>query len=159
LANAFRKRGHAVLTDDLCIVRPGVLGRMLAFPGVPQTKLWMDSLRQLGLPADGLGRVRRAIEKRSLRLSDDFHAGPLPVRTLYALDDHNVDGCELQHVHGADRLTILKRQTYRFGFLPDGALKANHFRHALQLAQHATVATLRRPSGSFQLDALVQLID
>src|SRR5690606_97236 len=29
-ASAFRQRGHAVLTDDLCVVRPGADGRMLA---------------------------------------------------------------------------------------------------------------------------------
>ena len=43
LASAFRKKGHAILTDDLCVVRPGTDRVMYAHPGFPQTKLWLES--------------------------------------------------------------------------------------------------------------------
>jgi hypothetical protein len=53
LAAAFRKRGRPILTDDLCVVRPDGSGRMLAHPGFPEAKLWLDSLQELDSAASG----------------------------------------------------------------------------------------------------------
>ena len=159
LASAFRKKGHAILTDDLCVVRPGPDARMLAHPGFPQAKLWIDSLKQLDISPEGLQRIRRKLEKRSVPLGGDFAGAPLPVRKIYLLRPHNKDEMKLNLVQGPAKFNLLKNQTYRFGFLAGINDKVGHFQHALRVAQQAPVAVALRPSGSFQLGELVALID
>lgn len=159
LAAAFRRKGHAVLTDDLCVVRPNGTGGMVAHPGFPQTKLWLDSLKQLDLSPDGLRRIRTKLEKRAVPLGADFVAKPLPVGRIYLLRPHNKPDLKIEPVAGPAKFAILKNNTYRFGFLAAIEGKAGHFQHALKLAQQSPVAIVTRPSGSFQLDELVTLIE
>lgn len=154
-ATAFRKRGHAVLTDDLCVVRPGADGRMFAHPGFPQCKLWLDSLKKLDFAPDELARIRRKLEKRALPLGGDFSTTPLPVKKLYLLRPHNRAEIKLTATQGPQKFSILKNHTYRFGFLAGIDGKAGHFQQALKLAQQAPLAIAVRPSGAFQLDELV----
>lgn len=159
LASAFRKRGHAVLTDDLCVIRPGPGGGMMIYPGFPRMKLWLDSLKQLEVSPEGLRRLRHKIEKRLLPLGEDFATAPQRVKKIYLLRPTNKDDLDLTAVHGVQKFSILKRHTYRFGFLAGIDEKAGHFQQALKLAQQAQLAVARRPTGVFRLDELVQLIE
>ncbi len=159
LASAFRKRGHAVLTDDLCVVRPRADGRMVAYPGFPQTKLWLDSLEQLNVSPEGLRRIRNKLEKRAVPLAESFASAPLPVKKIYLLRPHDQDELGLRPVEGPRKLGILRNHTYRFGFLAGLDRQAEHFQQALKLAQQAPVSIVVRPSNAFRLDELVKMIE
>lgn len=159
LASAFRKKGHALLTDDLCVVRAGDDGKMRAWPGFPQTKLWLDSLKKLDVSPDGLRRIRTKLEKRALPLGDDFAATPRLVKKIFVLRQHNKDDIRLTPVVGPAKFSILKNNTYRFGFLAGIDGKAGHFQQALALGQRAPVSVVVRPSGAFKLDELVTAIE
>jgi hypothetical protein len=159
-ASAFRKKGHALLTDDLCVVRPGPDGRMLAYPGFPQTKLWLDSLQQLDLSPGGLRRIRNKLEKRAVPLAAgcDFTTTALPIRKIYLLRPHNKPELKISPAAGPQKFAILKNHTYRLGFLADVESRAGHFQQALKLAQQAPLSVVVRPSDVFQLDELVSAI-
>ncbi len=159
LAAAFRRKRRAVLTDDLCVVRPDGAGRMVAYPGFPQTKLWLDSLKQLDLSPEGLRRIRTKLEKRAVPLGEDFVSVPLPVKKLYLLRPYNKPELKIEPVVGPTKFAILKNNTYHFGFLAAIEGKAGHFQHALKLAQQTPLAIALRPNGSFQLDDLVATIE
>lgn len=159
LAAAFCQRGHRVLTDDLCVVRPEGGERMVAFPGFPQTKLWLDSLKRLDITAEGLSRIRRKLEKRAVPLVGDFAQEPLPIRKLYLLRPHNKDEMKLNPAQGPAKFAILKNHTYRFGFLAGIDDKVGHFQQAMQLAQQAPMAVVLRPHSPFRLDELVATIE
>lgn len=160
LATAFRQRGRAVLTDDLCVVRPGAGGRMFAEPGFPQAKLWLDSLRQLEISPDGLRRIRNKLEKRAVPLGTEFATAPRPIRKLFVLRPHNKPDLSIEPVLGPAKFAVLKNQTYRFGFLAAVEGKTGHFQHALRLAQQAGLAAVERPDRSeFKLPELVAAIE
>ncbi len=160
LATAFRQRGRPVLTDDLCVVRPhGPDGRLLAFPGFPQTKLWLDSLTELEFSPQALRRIRPQLEKRAVRLESDFATQSLPLRKLYLLRPVNDESLELRQLQGPRKFDVLKRQTYRFGFLTGGEGMAGHFQHALRVAQETPMALLIRSNVRFRLDELLDLIE
>lgn len=158
-STAFRKRGHAVLTDDLCVVRAGPDGRMLAYPGFPQSKLWLDSLEKLDFSPESLTRIREKIEKRALPLGDDFSAHPLPVKKLYLLRTHNQEEIKLTPTQGPQKFNVLKKNTYRFGYLAGIDGKTGHFQQALQLAQQAPVIIATRPREGFKLDEFVAALE
>lgn len=159
LATAFRQRGRATLTDDLCVVRPDADGQLCAHPGFPQAKLWLDSLEELELPAEGLRRIRGKLEKRALPLAEDFRAAACPLRKLYVLRPANRPQLELSELSGPRKFDVLKNQTYRFHFLPAGEPQAQHFRRTIELAQRVPVALIVRPDGAFQLEALMAAIE
>jgi hypothetical protein len=159
LAAAFRNRGHPVLTDDLCVVRPGAGGRMMIYPGFPQAKLWLDSLEKLDVSSEGLRRIRSKIEKRAVPLGKAFAPAPLPVKKLYLLNPTSRPELELLPVSGPAKFDILRCNTYRFRFLADVDAKAGHFQLALQLARQVPVTVVVRPESSFCLDDLVTLIE
>lgn len=160
LAAAFQKRGHRVLTDDLCVVRPGYGAAMMVQPAFPQAKLWIDSLQELNVAVEGLRRVRSKIEKRAIPLGETFAQDPLTLKCIYLLNPVNRSGLTLVPVQGPAKLEILKRNTYRFRFLASVDDRADHFRHALRLAQQVPLKVIaRRESSSFQLDELVALIE
>ncbi len=158
-ATAFRKRGHSVLTDDLCVVRAAPDGRMLAFPSFPQSKLWIDSLQKLDFSPDGLTRIREKIEKRALPLGPDFSEHPLPVKKLYLLRSHNQADIILNPTEGPHKFNVLKNNTYRFGYLAGIDGKAGHFQQALQLAQQAPISIAIRPRHGFKLNEFVAALE
>ena len=159
LATAFRRKGHAILTDDLCVVRPDATGRMIAFPGFPQTKLWLDSLKRLEISPDGLQRIRQKLEKRAVPLGADFVAAPRAVRKLYLLSPYNRTELVLTAVQGPQKFAIIRDQTYRFGFLASIEGKAGHFQRGLRLAQQVPLSVVQRSTGVFQLAPLVEAIE
>ncbi len=160
LAAAFRQRGWRVVTDDLCVVRTGPDGDLSAYPGVPRIKLWLDSLGRLGIPAEGLGRIRREIEKRAVPLgADEFSSRPEVIARLYVLWPHNEEEVKLGPVKGSEKLAALTRHAYHFGSPPNANRKAGHFQQALKLGRQAPMARALRPAGSFRLDELVGLIE
>ena len=158
-ANAFRKRGHAVLTDDLCVVRAGPDGRMQAYPGFPQSKLWLDSLQKLDFSAEGLARIRHKIEKRAVPLGADFSTSPLPLKKLYHLGAHNEDGFLLLPSAGPQKFHLLKQNTYRFGYLAGVEGKIGHFQQVIQLAHQVPLVIAIRPRDGFKLDQFVSTLE
>jgi hypothetical protein len=158
LATAFRRRGYAVLTDDVCVVRPDARGRMCAYPGFPQAKLWLDSLQQLEFASEGLRRIRGKLEKRAVPLADQFRDQPLPLKKLYALGTHNKDELKIAAVSGPAKFSVLKNHTFRFGFLAAIEAKATHFQHALKLAQQAPLSSVVRGDDLARLNELVDAI-
>lgn len=161
LSSALRLRGHPLLTDDLCVIRPGPGGALLAHPGFPQAKLWLDSLDRLELPAEGLRRIRHKLEKRAVPLSpgEGFHPEAVPVRKLYLLRPRNEPGIEIRPVVGPAKFLALKEQTYRFQFMADADSRTGHFHHALRLAQETPLATVARSRGEFLIEELADRIE
>lgn len=159
LAAAFRQRGRAVLTDDLCVVCPGADGRIEAQPGYPQMKLWLDSLKRLGIAAEALPRVRPKLEKRMVALDAAFHPAPLPVDRLYLLVEHNKPEFKLEPAKGPQKFRMLRNHTYRFGSMAHVAFKAEHFKRVHELAQQVPLASLVRPMAGFKIDELVERIE
>ena len=158
-AAAFRRRGCAVLTDDLCVVREGADGRLMIHPGFPQMKLWLDSLEKLDLSADGLRRLRHKIEKRVLPLGDEFATAPQPVKKIYVLHPTAKDALHLTNVDGPRKFRVLKSHTYRFGFLAGIGDKTGHFQLAMKLARQVPLVIAARPEAPFRLEELVDLVE
>lgn len=160
LAAGFRRRGFAVLTDDLCVVRPTIDGQMAIYPSFPHMKLWLDSLQKLELSAAGLRRIHsRKLEKRALPLGGEFVSEPLPIRKLYILRRNDGKEILLKALEGPSKFAALKNQTYRIGLLRYLNRREGHFARALELARAVPMAIVARPSHMFCLDELVSAIE
>lgn len=159
LAAAFRRRGRAVLTDDLCVVRSLPDGLPAIQPSFPHMKLWLDSLRQLEIAPEGLRRVRNKLEKRALPLGREFAAAAKPLKKLYVLNPTNESGLSFNPIKGPLKFRTLRNQTYRFGLLAGEKEKLEHFQQAMKLAEQVPVVVVQRPEAPFNVEELMDRIE
>lgn len=87
LAAALVRRGHRLVSDDVCAIDAGAAGGPVVRPAFPRVKLWQDSLEAMRIAADGLHANRFGQNKYYLRFSDpaDFQATPVPLESVYLL--------------------------------------------------------------------------
>lgn len=157
LAAAFHRRGHSLLTDDVCVVR-GTEGGQIVQPGIPRLRLWLDSLQQLEIAEDGLAEVRQGLLKRNLA-EVKVATEALPVLKAYVLAASNKDAFRLRPLKGPRKFEAIKNQTYRLRFLEGLGTKGSHFQKGLALAQAVPIAHVERPRFPFRLDELVERIE
>lgn len=140
LAAEMHRRGLDVLSDD--VVPVDATGH--ALPGFARIKLWQDALDRLGVPSDGLARVRAEHAKFHLPI-ERAAVDPLPVRWLYLLDRH--DGpLRLVPVRGAEVFNALHEHAYRHEILV-GAHRRTHLVRSAALAASARLTRVDRPRG------------
>jgi hypothetical protein len=155
LAAHFRERGFAVLADDIAVIRFDGQGRPWVEPGLPQFKLWPNSLKELGQAADALPRLRPTMEKRTLAFRDSFCRESVPLARIYSLDtDTAARDFVLTELPMLNRVRHLLEHTYRVQYLPGLGLQRAHFVRLTQIAAAVKVVRAVRPdNGTFQLTA------
>lgn len=155
-ANAFRLKGYKMLTDDVCPIQFNKQ-QPFALPSYPQAKLWEDTLEQLELDYNHLKYIRKGVNKRAVPFLNDFVKEPLPIKTLYILQEHNKETIELIDVSDADKFRLIRKMTYRKYMLKEMGMQSYHFINASQLANYIPVKRIIRPQ-IFCLPEVVALI-
>jgi hypothetical protein len=154
LAAAFHKRGHEILTDDVCAINAD--GRVS--PGYPQLKLWSDTLARLEIEKADLNKIRLQVEKFAYPIKKSFGQEPLPVKAVYILNSNNRDEFEFEEIKGMKKFQPLKNQTYRKGYLDGMELNAGHLQLCGNIAGKVHLARISRPNHGFKLKLLVEHI-
>ncbi|MCA1196453.1 hypothetical protein K9B35_00590 [Sphingomonas sp. R647] len=151
LAAAFLDRGHAILSDDICVISSGIDGAFVAQPGIPRVRLWSDAIERSGRDASTLRRVRSGMDKFVVptRASQPEHA--LPLRGIFVIGSDGPDVCACS-LHGFSAVEALAANTYRASFLPVIGDPSLHFQTCLKLAQHVPIFELQRPWDSRRID-------
>lgn len=113
LALRFARRGHAVVSDDVCVLDTGSPVRVR--PSFPRLKLWRDAMEDAAVSLEGLEGNRRGAEK--------FHfIGPhggvrdtLPLRAIFLL--RRAESAESEGIERLsaplDILAALQAETFR----------------------------------------------
>ncbi len=158
LAAALQQRGHALLTDDLCVVRPGADGLLMVQPGPPRFKLWRDALERLRIPTDSLPRVRDRLDKRLLPLEAGFADTPLPLRRVYVLKPGNQLGLAVTELTTVEKIAALRGHTFRQQFLDGLGRRPAHFEQSIALLRQALFKRVARPQQTFELEALAGML-
>jgi hypothetical protein len=156
LAAALLKAGGTLVADDISVIdfsgeHPAVR------PAFPAVKIWADSLRHLGLSAEGLEPVRGELQKYYLPVSQfsRVHTG---IHAIFILTTHNKEQAEVKTLKGIDKFRMLKKHTYLFRGIPKTGLEQNHFHMVNQLAVRVPVIMLTRPNGKFNTENLIRII-
>ncbi|WP_244517602.1 hypothetical protein [Ancylobacter rudongensis] len=113
LALRFARRGHAVVSDDVCVLDNGAPARVR--PSFPRLKLWRDAIEDAALSPEGLERNRRGQEKFHFLEPEAGVRDPLPLRAIFLLRRASLDAKE-----GIERLSApldivaaLEAETFR----------------------------------------------
>lgn len=79
------QRGHALISDELLVVRFNDQAQPQVMPGSPQIRLWSDALISIGGDPDSAVRVRSGIDKYNVD-TGNIAAETFPLYCLYLLD-------------------------------------------------------------------------
>lgn len=145
LAAALGRRGHAMVTDDVCAVAPGEGGLPLVQPDGRQLKLWAQSIEKLELSESAGAPVRGRIEK--FYVEPDRAAGEaLPLGAIYMLRETRPplkDGIERPNV--VDAALSVRMNAYRPRLVFALEQRPQYLQFAASIAGRAGIFFLNRP--------------
>lgn len=161
---AVLRRGHALLTDDMCALRRAGSSTFVE-RGFPALRLWPAQVEEFVGPHQHLSPVHPDHDKRRVPVGADgfgsFAPAAAPLRALYLPErlpdaDRDVEIVRLgpdEAVMALLRQSFLPREVQRFGWQP-GRLQA-----FAEIASTVPVAQLRYPSGFPRLPTVVDAVE
>lgn len=158
---AMARRGHRVLTDDVCFLRVGPAGEARIWPGIGRIRLWQDSLDALAFDRGGAERVGRRIDKFEV-CPQQPAARPEPrrLRRVFALSAATEPAQEgFTRLSGAAGLDAIWQNIYRPGLATRLGRQAEVFAAAGRIAADVEVFEFRRILDFARLDRTVARIE
>jgi hypothetical protein len=159
LAAALARRGHRLITDDICACI-GLPGTPMVLPSYPGMKLSLASLDALHIDARGLQPIGPDFEKVQWPAPIGFDPAPVPLDRVYLLEDATPDAAdEIIPANGAEGFQRLSAEIYR---PPIGRLlleKPRFFAMAAELARQVSIRRLVRRRDLRALDSAVAAIE
>jgi len=158
-AAALHQRGHALISDELLVVRFDDRDQPLVMPGSPQMRLWSDALVSTGGDPDTALRVRSGVDKFNVNAAN-IAVEALPFHSLYLLDAG--EEFAIQSLTTSEAFFGVVPHLYgcRFGiqFLNSTDVSRT-FQNLSLLLKKITVKRLSRPWSLNQLPAISQRIE
>lgn len=160
LAAALTRRGHALISDDVCAIDSEGLGGPVVLPAFPRVKLWNDSLAAVGLDSTGLTANRVGQPKFYYRFNEaeSFQTTPAPLKAIYLLSYANAPLAgrhEIETMAPTQRIIGLHAQIYRKRTAAIWGLEPSLFKALGRIAGSVDVYRLTRTSHLDDLAALV----
>ena len=158
---ALARRGHRVLTDDVCFLRVGPRGEALVWPGVSRIRLWQDSLDALAFDPASAERVGRQIDKFEVFPSQPV-ARPAPrrLRQVFQLSDASEPAEEgFTQLVGSAGLSAIWQNIYRPGLAKRLGREADVFAVAGRIATDVAVFEFKRIRDFARLEQTVRQIE
>ena len=162
-ASALFANNHALVTDDLLVIKmPEGDPRAVALPGIPNIKLWPDSVQaSLGEDPEVLPRVFETEEKRLRYINKMFARQPVPLRSIcvLAFSDTVGDAPVLEPLSKSAACIELIRHSYGLRFLKNNGRNKEHLLQTTELLNRVPVYRLVRPRSLQEIGKLVAFIE
>jgi hypothetical protein len=149
------KAGHALISDDLTILRRGTDGGIEVVPGAARMHLWEDAAQGVGFRTDEASRhpLRRA--KAAVTPPGEPCRVPQALRRLYILEPATDKNIRTQRLKGADKFNALLGCIY-------GPLLGDEHPGLFPLfsatAEKVEIFVIRRPGGRWTVDEIVKVV-
>ena len=153
LAAGLYARGHAPVTDDIVVVRLG--DRPSLVPSFPGMKLDERTLATLGLVDGG----QETDGKRWHTVDDRFDGDPVPLDTVFILEEHDIDGPAVDSLEPTTAMERLLRHSASAELVQATGTEERHFRECARVAGAADVKRLYRPDDLSKLPELVRTVE
>jgi len=158
LADAFARRGHPVLSDDVSPLDPD---HGLILPSLRRIRMWGDAIDNAGWDASTMERCRAGLEKFSRTLHDGPSVEPLRPRAIFHLRRQwdKLGGARFRRIRGRPAVEQFRRQVYRWRSLVGMAGASSAMARSAIAASHFPLHFIvERPHTFDRLDATVDEI-
>ena len=136
LAAWLHDRRYRVIADDVCVVRLGSRGEVLAAPGLPRFRLWQEALEAFGHTTSDYARSYvgdESFHKFDIPVAADNRVTTeLPLAAIYLLAQ--APELRITPMTGVSAAEAIMANTYRGGFLSDSDQLRVHFELAVKVA-------------------------
>jgi hypothetical protein len=167
LAACLQRRGHRIVSDDICLLESAASNTMRVVPVAGWLKLWHESLQHLGETPDEQNRVFSTDDKYRLFLepSESPSSEPQASRlTRVVFLDKNSDPNSgapptLEPLTTPDAIAALMDMTYA-AYVPGlTGQQSRVFRQCARVFEHARAYRLTVPWGLDRIDAVLDLLE
>ena len=163
LATALARRGHRLLSDDVCAIDLRDPAQPLLWPAIARVKLRADAIDAFELgPAAVYTRAGRE-EKGHFGMAADWDAvadpSPVPIAAIYALDTVDELAPGRRSLSGRDRFLFLAGQAHRGAVAQALGLERSLFEQLTALARAVPTYQLLRPRSLEALDPLADYLE
>lgn len=148
------QNGFKLVSDDITAVNMEPDGTVIAYPGIPGIKLWIDSIKKLQLQNLVQGKIRPNVEKFRVDNQNYFHPLKVTPKVMYILSVSNKNEIVVKSIKGIDKLQALTANTYRYNFYRGMGLLKEHFELTTAFSKAMHIKSITRPLHSFDLEAL-----
>jgi len=154
LAARFYRRGHRLLSDDVCAVTAR-LGMLQVLPAPAQFRLCADAYERLDRPHD----ARFHVDKFVVPMNEGYCADPTPLKAIHVLADQEEGGLQFEILRGFDRVERLLENLYRPQFLNGQETQRDLMRLAGQIAKKASIVRVSRKRDPETIDGLIDFLE
>jgi hypothetical protein len=163
LATALARRGHALLSDDVCAIDTTNPARSMLWPAFARVKLLPDAIANFDLGA-ATAYSRAALGTKGHFGVSSFPASAalnraIPIAAIFALNAPSGDGVHCARLPGKDAFLFLNGQAHRRHIGRRLGFDDQLFHHAATLASAVPVYRLDRPAALERLDETAVLIE
>lgn len=161
MAAWFHDRGHRILTDDVCVIRPAADGRALAYPGIPRLRLWREAVEASGRTADEYDRSFDGMDKFDVPTRVEERREPLELGGVYLLRraGDEAEAGRIARITGAGAVETLISNTYRGGYLKTIGRTGDHFHACLAVARAVPVFRVERLWGFDRFEDQARMLE
>ena len=159
LAAALKKKGYAILTDDIAAVAFDEKGIPWVYPSYPQQKLWRDSLESMGNDVSSFSNIYGRVDKYAVSIHDIFCETPKKLAAIYEVRKENCQVVGINKLSGIDKLLVIMNNIYRLGFVSGLDLKEETFRYSAALAKQVSISRIIRPDRLFTMEDMTILLE
>lgn len=159
LAEAFRRKGYKLLTDDVSALAIGADGGVDVFPAYPKINLTEESTDRFDIRVEGLPAAHPKKKKYCVPVEGGFSAAPHPLARIYVLHRSNDRTIRLETPGKIAAIPFLTHNTYRPQALARMGLQQRHLDQCARIADNYPVRLLTRPDDLGRLAELTDLLE
>ena len=158
LAAAMVNKKYHLLADDVSAISfEGQ--KALVNPGMPQLKLYKDSIQKLNRDTSHAVPLSQKRDKFGCPEHPSFILQAFPAQTIFILSPGQDAGFKATPLSGLDKFIALRNNTYRPYFVKAMGIQQAHFDLIRLLASQVDVYLLSRPDTGFEIDELAGFVD
>jgi hypothetical protein len=160
LAHRLGRRGHPLLSDDVCVVHGDTAAPPLVWPGIRQFKLWQSSLAAAGESPEGLRPVLMRDDKFLLPTAAIAEDRAHRLELIYLLGrDEGTAESRIEALNGIEAVNALVSNTYRGVALRRMGRSGWHLSRCAALARQCRVFSFTMAWGFERADKAYALLE
>jgi hypothetical protein len=149
-------RGHQLVADDIVPIS-FTTDRANTIPGYPQTKIGLEVAQMLRFSPESLIFLHPKLGKYAYRQEQDFSPSPLPLHSIYVLDEG--DTIQIERLSPQAAIVELVRHSYGIRSLQAAVSPGFHLLQSTEIFKRVPIYRLQRPRLLALLPEIAQLIE
>lgn len=158
LASSLINMGYQLISDDVIPVTLNEEKLPLITPAYPQQKLWLESLNEFGMDANGYKQIFNRETKYAVPVKNQFVTQKLQLSGIFELVKTDNTEIIVKPIHKLNSLHTLFKHTYRNFFIAQMGLTEWHFNTTVAMAEKINLYQLSRPTNRFTAHELAEEI-